>query len=508
MRFARIRLFGGVVLACSLALLVNLASCSKKGSTEPEDEEVDEMISLLLETGDSISVWSETMTYSAATSQAINFIETHTIVDSCGISQDYTIWIEFNDGTGGDIYPIREFVLRSGHTSDSKSRIAFSDRYGPRGRAIIYDVVAFLPFVWQHSAHLNQADTLAKILQQELDLTMEVTSFIDSTATVANFKYAFGTCGINYISSHGGLVCGLPCFLTGEKVTTTSKEIHQWDLTHRLLRCATVAGMKHSYFAITPAFVRLYFPHDSSYTADSITTRIVFNASCRSFADTLANAFLGPGVHAYCGFVGDRSARTECDLLSEIWRAMQDTVTLEQACDAAPSRIQTSPVPCTLKLNQAEAEGQIVFDRFIFELNSQQFHSPITVFASKSAAGLNITADARNSTQSMTGTYMLFTDGIALGAYPISETRGNMMMFADSASGRLYLADATHKAAEWGGDQTGGTITLTGVDLPPGLLVGKFTGILGWWDDANPLPHPPDDVISIENGRFKLVSKN
>ncbi len=507
MKFAWIKLFTSVVLL-SMAFLAGFMNCSKKSSTEPEEEEIDEMISLLLETGDSISVWNGSMTYAEATLQATNFLSGHSIIDSCGISQDYTVWIEFSDGTGGDIYPIRELVLRSANPSSSEANITFSGRFGPRGRAIIYDVVAFLPFVWQHSALLNQADTLEKILQQELDLTMEVTAFIDSTATVDNFKHNFGTCGINYISSHGGLVKGLPCFLTGEKATTTSKEIHQWDLTHRLLRVATVAGMKHSYFAITPEFVRLYFPHDSSQTADSMTTRIVFNASCGSYADTLANAFLGPGVHAYCGFVGDRSARTECDLLSEIWRTMQDTVTLEQACNAAPSRIQTYPVPCTLKLNQAEPGGQILFDRVIFDLNNQQFHSTITVFVTKMVAGLTITADVRNNAQAAPGTYMLFSDGIALGAYPISETRGNMMMFTDSASGRLYLADAIHKASEWGGDQTGGTITLTGVDLPPGLIVGTFTGTLGWWDDQNPLPHPPDDVITIGNGRFKVVSKN
>lgn len=486
------------------ALLVS--GCSRENGPASG---IDEILEVLESAGDSVAAWDLLMSEPEAAEKCVRWLRDRDVADSCGVSSDNAVWIEFPDGIGADIYPPWEIPARAVAQRTLKPIVGHNSNQEPRARQLLYDIVVFLPFHWQYPAEMAQDDSLAQVLGP-LDPEVEVTSYRNNAAAVDELKYRLALRpSVLYICSHGCVSSKGSTFATGEEVTRTSAQKHEDDLKAGRLRLARLRRERKTYFGVTPAFIETYlFKEELTWNVASVA----YVAACNSLGDNgqLAEAFLCPGLQAYCGFKGKVLLDpTVLSLLSEIWREMTDTVSLSRACADAPHRIQTHPTyRCTLKVLEEPFETEVIFDRLLFDLERAPLHSGISVAARRVLTGYQFGADMYDSELYYRGSFVGVVDAAEPGVYPIAADRANSLIFADSATGWLFTIDSSLIKPEWSGGQLGGTITLVTVDVPPGLVVGTFSGTLGYWDlISNPLPHPPDAVVEIEDGRFKVVDK-
>jgi hypothetical protein len=478
------------------------------GGDESADSE--QVLDVLDEAGDSIYTWSDNMSYEAAALLGLAWLQDQDIVESCGVSSDYTVWVQFTDSTGGDIYPPWEIAASFGSGKDPGPAILRSPAQTERAKAILYDAVVLLPFHWQYGSEMDHDDSLVDIITAEMDIDFEIYSHLDTAVTVDLMKSLLASrFGIFYICTHGSITAnGHESFLIGEKVTLDNVLDNFEDLKQGNLRYGKVIKGGDLYYGITTSFIDTYLYKAS---LDPGLASFVYIASCNSNANGhMANAFLCDGIQTFLGFKGLLHVDpTVLCLFDEIFGTMYDTISLQQAVDNAEHRYQSSPA-CTLKMNEYTGfNNATIFNRVLCDIDGQEIHSPTWLTAVCSPSGsFSLDVFMYDIGQNQHGVLGIITDGYSEDAYTVEQGRGNLILYNDQATGRAYMADAIHMDPAWSGGAIEGTITYTNLDNPDYQVVGTFSGTLGYWDPANPNPHPPDDIITITDGVFKVVRQN
>lgn len=489
------------LLGLLVVFSLSVPSCSKKATepeAEPPEEETTGVLATLHAAGDSVMLWSESMPYPDAAEKGAEWLRAQENVDSCGISVDHTIWIEFEGGIGGDIIPPREVFSESGDLKKARPLIMRNPAQ-PKVKSLAPAAVLCLPFDWEYNS--GQYDSLTRILNSELCPFFVITQYPDAATSVALLKSVWSINGLFYFSTHGALSrSGLEC-LTGEKVTDELLSDYMADITLGRLRAGYIKG--HEYFAITPAFVEHYWqPHP-----DTLAAHVVYVATCYSWEPKMTQAFLLCGADAYAGFTGLLWPEFEEELIPHLWEPMQDTFSLKWSYEHLPSNCE--PPNDTFFIEYICED--IIFDRVLFTLDNVPVHSEQYLIRTPRHGGYTHfwmeCLALRDSDLDVMGLLEIYADAYAEGTYEIAMDRDNVIYFVKEE--RLYHASKVGVDPVWDPDGViEGEIVLTSLDNPPGLATGTFSGTLGWWDtENNPYPHPPDETLVITNGRFKVTVK-
>jgi len=485
-------LFGILVFFCFFLL-----TCSRD---QPYDGQIEGILDTHKAAGDSIMAWSQSMSYSEAAQKGVEWLRTQSNVDSCGISEDYTVWIEFEDGTGGDIIPPMEGrkAMDLKEIKDTKPSIIHTPGQGTVKPILPPIVAVLLPFDWEDP--LYEYDSLKQILIEEMDPLFGVVPYRDSAVSPLLLKTGFTAyAGLVYLSTHGGISREGGVLLTGEEVTPALREFYAEDLLVGLLRQGYVNYKV--YFEFTPSFVSAYWQGSGA--------QVVFVAACNGWQADMREAFLKK-ADAYCGFEGLVGGDFFPGLISNLFRPlMQDTFSLSQSYQALPEK-SCPYYGATLFIGYGNGVADVILDTYLFSLDGVPLHSG--GFLGASAARDNPSGGAismpwggriYDDELNLVGALSIVA-GCAEGEYVIGGDDYSCIIYGDTTGLYVYQVSLPFTTPEYG--SLSGKITITSLDNPLGLVAGTFSGTLGWWDWENPnMPRSPDKTVQITNGRFKAT---
>ena len=492
-----------IVVTCFF-VIINCGGDDDEVSAEwPTDSELDEIIALHEAAYDSLMNWYQSMSYEDAAQECAEWLQTQDYVDSSGISADYSVVTLFQGGIGGVIKPPRDIEMDT-TALRSEPLLHISARQDIRTRWLHYNSLVLLPFDWDD--HMGQDGKLRAILQDAFDPYNLVTSYKDTLVSVWWLKGLFyGPNSLTYISTHGATSASYGAvFSTGESVTRQKSNMYRDDMQAGRVILGISAG-KHVY-DLTPAFIEEYWCPDSTLYEDPVVGRMVYLAACNCSESKLEEAFLSSAVHVFVTFEGKLLTGWEDNLITQFFEPMTDTLSLQQSYAALPNKTQPVPPKCEIKVAEQPYGVDLIYGTVRMTTGGSDLHSYNEAGFPRESDGVRmyrITMLDQNNT--MQGEFNIHLDGITAGSYPIVLGRNNSIWYDDEASNRTYQADSLHCLPEWGGSLTGGTITVRRVDDPYGVFSGTFSATLGWWDPLNPDPHPADDYLTIDNGRFKVL---
>jgi hypothetical protein len=463
---------------------------------------------------DSVYAWGERMAYEEAVGHAVAWLETCSAVESCGVSRDNTIWIEF-DGPGGyDIFPPWPESSMVGDPLP-KPRVAKTPQFAPPDARFLEPAACvFLPLYSEYPDHMAQDDTVKKIFRDEMQPTFTVYSYRDEECTIPFYRATFqaaGGCPITLLCGHGGISRVGGCFVSGDKVDARNRQLYAEDIGEGRLRFSIQKKDRRLQYTITPAFVRHYYQADVAGDSAAHRGRMVFMGACYLADGALESAFLDKGASLYCGFTHKISVEDLGRLLPMFWRSLTDTMSATQTIEAAPyrySRIKHDAPICTLRAVSRSFESKLLFDRVKMTLNGEEIHSWGNQQTWGDEGGLHfnnlVLADESRSDK---GTMSIYTSDTAAGEYLIDASHEGNSISYKTPDGVWYHADHSGSQPEWSGGVVGGSISIERIHVPRNLVVGTFSGTLGTWTSRGGTPHPPSSTVEVKNGRFKVVLK-
>ncbi|MBU4510784.1 hypothetical protein KJ830_07040 [bacterium] len=249
-----------------------------------------------------------------ARQKMLEWLEEQNNIKRAGISEDGTVWFEYENGILVGFLPEDEEenknISRNSFKSVSDSLLktkSSTDKSTPSNeKAIVLAPYSILD--------LGKTEAIR-------DKILSIGGFscdnpkVDSEVTVEVMKELYQY-GIVYIVTHGGIIDDDVCIGLNHIITYNFYNTYKSDFlgededdpNDNRLRFAVIYPWSESSVAIAPPFI-------SYYANGSYPNSLIYIDACDSLAKTdMAKAFIGAGAHTYCGYHSKTFAPLTCDL--------------------------------------------------------------------------------------------------------------------------------------------------------------------------------------------------
>ncbi|HTW90854.1 MAG TPA: hypothetical protein VMH22_04020 [bacterium] len=461
----------------------------------------------------------------AAAQQACAFLLTQPGVDTAKISLDSTVWAYFSSGllagTGKDERPASG-LTDAGRQAANREPAVRAASGGEVSNLAHY----FIPFDTELPGTWKAANALADIFQRRLGWeSREMSSGSDADLETALNLIQYGN-SVIYWSGHGLLIPSDGVESTCSPGLELGKPYDDDDLAS----AAAVqyvgylnpgAGQErqvalflrtrdHSWhLVVMPGFIRANGSFDASEAtpAYNLCKTVVILSCCYSaYSYTsapgyLMQAFLDVGADVVCGYTWEVHDGFSCDRDTTFLAAMADTCLAGEALKTIGGRVDPDTgIDGFHAVFTMVGDSTVMLQAVVQARKNGELYQALTgdeVFQSENTKVVSTLHAPGNF--DMVDCVQVTFPGTSGGTFDVTSTDGASIVWSNYASNHFWYAEKKYQGVS-------GTIQID--TCSGGYVHGSFSGTLGWWNsNHDPTKDPPDDVITITEGRIKHTGK-
>jgi|GEM_PF-3494592 len=462
-------------LAIFVFAITIVAGCG--GGSEigaPQDEKLyQDIYTLLTDTSSQYKrLKEEKSTEDEARAALVEWLSAQALVKDAGLSEDgYTVWYNTTDGismniiTYTDSYPMYDLSPKAVLSHDTLSPKALKYSSGVDSQSQF--LFMFVPFFWEQTKACieeggdNEAcsdvdnfpytdltgmkDLKKYYADPQTKQPLSVQSYIDKDATVESMESILTSALLGahiFIQTHGGIAKrdgkDFGFLLTSEGVAYDQTFLNRvQDLKAGKFYISTYAD-KH-YYAITPKFITDFFKGLQISTGDFH----VFVLACKSFNESMINAFMTSGARSYIGYTGLASHQFGYDSLISIYSNLMKGMSVSDAVESAlPSKDPLNLL--TFVRAESASPDEAYFNRIFLNIGEAEYETPAVQNISvmeDAIGGILTTKPAEGEwVGNAIGAIAITLPALQEGEYDITATTAGVVV-EDNTSGMQWVAN-------------------------------------------------------------------
>jgi hypothetical protein len=444
----------------------------------------------------------------SACAAAARYLTDEPAVDSAGIEEDSTVWVEFANGMSGSIV---------------------ETTWGKGGESLFYLPRSEAPARTQGGGEATPSCVILVPFSTELPGTNPgpITDWLDTCfggPEPATEVYKDAAVDVDKVeevlmSGTGMLIWAGHGFLRAPRMGSTDKVcvLMTGESYSEADRAAGVIKTKYGdqmsgsgreltvvmhkglfYMAIFPAFVTAHGNFDVLEGFGVNQCKSLAYISCCYSLRGMQEAFMGRGVDVYWGWTwaADDSFAGEMD--REMFRQLTDTCTAGEATEVTRGSMgYNSPSYYRgrrARFYMAGDSAVMVRSRMDFDRDGSPLHG-YSVGIAMASGFTTVNCFAGQPFQEPEYGVTVHFPGAGAGSWNCLSAEDALIGIASLTSGKFYVVQKGYVGVD-------GTIEVDRYDDK--ILSGRFTGTLGWWAiGLDPEEDPPTETIEIQNGIFK-----
>ena len=514
-----------LALVLAVAIPVLLASC-KKGPTNYDKFEKQTIEENLAAIDSASSIYATRLAagdIDAGAQQACAFLLTQPGVDTAEIAPDSTVWAFFTCGLLAGTGDLRQDTTGDGIAASERQPDVRAQNGGEVSNIAHY----VLPFNTELLGTQTTADALIGIFQRRLNWQsheMFQGSAVDlemALNLIQNGNSVIWWGGHGMLVPPGSGSSWVPGLLLGKSypreaaanaaVARYAGYLNPGPGQERQATVFQIVGKPGFYVSILPGFIRAHGNFDASEATPgyNLCKTVVMLSCCYSAYSTgdtgsagpLIQAFRDVGADVVCGYTWEVWTDYSTDTDTSFLDAMADGHLAGEACQWVNPKTDPRPGRRGFHAQFGMYGDSMVMLQAVLEArkNGTFYQADWGVgVAQGESTVVSGTLHKWGGTDPVDFVYVEFP-GSSPGQFDVTTTDFAVVAWSNYASGYAWYAEKGYKGVS-------GSIQIDSCD--GGNVFGSFSGTLGRWEPAHdPTKDPPDEVVTITEGRIKHTGK-